>query len=242
MPTFVLDQPVPIAIALWAIAYLIGATPVSYLLGRAVGGVDLRQRGSGNVGGSNLASQLGRRWFPVVVGVDLARGAGPALLGQFVLGLQDHPWLLVATPLFTLLGNAWSPFLRFTGGRSVGVWAGGVLGISPSLFAAALLAYLCGWLASRRSAESLLVVMALLPLVCLVWPESWLLIASPMHFVVYAVCGALLILVKRLVSNGGPMPTDLPRRTVLVNRLLRDRDIPDRQQWLSRAANRTREF
>lgn len=225
--------------ALWAAAYLIGATPVSYLMGRAFGGLDLRRHGSGNVGGSNLASQLGRRWLPLVVAVDLIRGAAPVLFGQFVLGLGEYPWLLVATPLFTLLGNAWSPFLRFSGGRSVGVWAGGLVGISPSLFVAALITYLCAWLASKRSAESLLVVMCVLPFVCLVWPQAWLLVGSSWQFAAYTALGAMLILSKRLVSNGGPMPDDLPRRAVMINRFLRDRDIADRQQWLTRAPDRT---
>ena len=234
-----LDQTLPLFIGLWVVAYLVGATPVSYLLGRTLGGIDLRRHGSGNLGGSNLASQLGRRWLPLVVAIDFTRGAGPILVGHFALGLGAHPWLLVVTPLFTLMGNAWSPFLRFSGGRSVGVWAGGIVGISPSLFLAALAAYLCGWLASRRSAESLLVVMFLLPLACLAWPDSWVLIASPTQLAVYAAVGAVLILIKRLVSNGGPMPADLPRSSVMINRFLRDRDIADRQQWLACAPDRT---
>ena len=237
-----IDANILVFVSLWAVAYLLGATPFSYLLARVLGGIDLRRHGSGNVGGSNLASQLGRRWFPVVIAVDFARGAGPALIGQFLLGLSEHPWLLVVTPLFTILGNAWSPFLRFTGGRSVGVWAGGLVGISPSLFVAALLAYLGTWLATRRSAESLLAIMALLPLVCLAWPDLWVLVGTPQTFAAYAAAGAALILGKRLAANGGPLPTDVPRSTVLVNRLLRDRDIADRQQWLARATDRTNDL
>ena len=237
-----MGQTFALIVALWACAYVLGAIPISYLLGRFLGGVDLRRHGSGNVGGSNLASQLGRRWLPLVVVVDLTRGGAPVLVGQFVLGLGEHTWFLVATPLFTLLGNAWSPFLKFAGGRSVGVWAGGLVGVSPSLFLAALVTYLCGWMVSRRSAESLLVVMCVLPLVCLAWPQSWLLVGSPVHFAAYAAVGAVLILIKRLASNGGPLPTDVSRASVLFNRLLRDRDIADRQQWLQRAPDRTNDF
>ncbi len=234
-------------IPLWAAAYLIGATPISYLLARAFGGIDLRRHGSGNVGGSNLASQLGKRWFPAIIAIDLTRGAAPILLGYYVLGhylpaLSEHPWLLMLTPLFTLAGNAWSPFLRFTGGRSVGVWAGGLTGISPPLFLAALLTYLLTWFATRRSAESLLAVMLLLPLVCLAWPGQLLLVGSPQQYAVYAAAGVALILLKRLLSNGGPLPADLPRRSVMLNRLLRDRDIADRRQWLSRVGDRPRDF
>ena len=226
---------------LWAAAYIIGATPVSYLLGRAIGGIDLRRYGSGNIGGSNLARQLGKRWFPAIIAIDLTRGAAPVLVGYYVLphyvsGLNEYAWLLVATPLFTLVGNAWSPFLRFTGGRSVVVWAGGVAGISPGLFLAALLTYGCAWLVTRRSAESQLAVMLMLPLACLAWPSDWALIGSPQQCAVYAAAGAALILLKRLVSNGGPLPTGLPRQSVMLNRLLRDRDIGDRRQWLARVS------
>ena len=236
------DQTLLLFAGLWIVAYLIGAVPVSYLIGRAMGGIDLRRHGSGNVGGSNLASQLGRRWFPLIIAIDLARGGGPILVGHHLVGLGEQPWMLIVTPLFTLVGNAWSPFLRFTGGRSVGVWAGGVAGISPPLFLAALVTYLCAWLGSRRSAESLLAVMILLPVASLVWPDAWLLVATPQHYAVYAAAGVMLILAKRLVSNGGPMPEDLPRSSVLINRLLRDRDIADRQQWLSRVGTRTTDF
>lgn len=224
-------------LALWVAAYLIGAAPTSYLLGRFVGGVDLRQHGSGNVGASNVASQLGKPWWLVVAVIDFSRGAGPMLLGQYVLSLGGMAWLLMLTPLFTILGNNWSPFLRFTGGRSVGIWAGGIIGFSPLFFVAGLLFYLLGWWATRRSAEWLLVVMAALPALAMAWPERLLLAGGTEQMALFIGAGALLILVKRLMSNGTP-PADLPRASVLVNRLLRDRDIADREQWLARAGGK----
>lgn len=223
--------------ALWAAAYLIGAVPTSYLLARLVGGVDLRRRGSGNVGGSNIASQLGKRWMPVVALIDFARGAGPVLAGQYILGLGGMPWWLTLTPLLTMLGNSWSPLLRFSGGRSVGVWGGALLGLSPLFFMGGLLVYLLGWWATRRSAEWMLVVMAALPALALAWPERLLLAGGTEQMALFAGAGALLILVKRLMSNGTP-PADLPRGSVLANRLLRDRDIADREQWLARAGGK----
>lgn len=223
---------------LWAGAYLIGAVPVSYLLARFAAGVDLRQHGSGNVGASNLASQMGKRWWLPVAAIDMGRGAVPVLVGQQFLGLGGAPWLLGLTPLFTILGNNWSPFLRFTGGRSVGIWAGGVLGIGPLFFLAGLILYALGWRVTRRSAEWLLVVMALLPVMAMVWPERLLVVGGPGQAALFSGVGAVLILVKRLASNGEPAPAGVPRTIVLLNRLLRDRDIADREQWLARARNR----
>ena len=223
-------------IALWVAAYVIGAVPVSYLLARSVGGVDLRKHGSGNVGASNVASQLGKPWWLVVAVIDFSRGAAPLLLGHHLFGLGGAVWFLMLAPLFTIMGNNWSPFLRFAGGRSVGIWAGGIIGFSPLFFVAGLLFYLLGWRATRRSAEWMLVVMAALPALALAWPERFLLVGGTEQMALFTGAGALLILVKRLLSNGTP-PADLPRGSVLVNRLLRDRDIADREEWLARAGS-----
>lgn len=228
-------------IALWAIAYLIGALPISYLLGRTLGGIDLRQHGSGNVGASNFASQMGRKWWLPIAVIDMGRGAGPLLVGQYTLGLGDTGWWLTLTPLFTILGNTWSPFLQFTGGRSVGVWAGGILGISPPFFGLGVVLYVAGWRLTRRSAEWLLAVMIALPLIALAWPEPWLLVGRGEQLAVYAAAGAGLVLLKRLASNGQPAPPDVPRGAVMLNRLLRDRDIADREEWLARTADQPRD-
>ena len=221
-------------IALWGFAYLVGAVPTTYLIAKAVGGIDLRSRGSGNVGASNLASQLGKHWFPVVGAIELARGGGPILLGHFALGLEAYGWALSVTPLFTIIGNNWSPFLRFTGGRGVGVWSGGLLAMSPPGFLVALMPYLLGWWATRRSAECLAVVLATYPLVCLLLPQRWLLAGAPEQLAAIAASGAVLIFIKRITSNGEGLAQGVPAIPVLINRLLRDRDIPDRSQWLSR--------
>ena len=223
-------------IGLWAAAYLIGAMPVSYLLARALGGIDLRQHGSGNVGASNFASQMGKKWWLPIAAIDMGRGAGPVLIGQYALGLADMTSWLALTPLFTILGNNWSPFLRFTGGRSVGAWAGGILGIAPLFFGAGLVLYVLGWRVTRRSAEWMLVMMIALPLLALAWPERWLLVGGNEQLAVVAAGGAVLILAKRLVSNGQPAPADVPWSTVMLNRLLRDRDIANREEWLARTA------
>ena len=221
-------------IALWGFAYLVGAVPTTYLIAKVVGGIDLRSHGSGNVGVSNLASQLGKLWFPVAAAIELTRGGGPILLSQFVLGLDAYGWALSVTPLFTIIGNNWSPFLRFTGGRGVGVWSGGLLAMSPPGFLVALIPYLLGWWATRRSAECLAVVLATYPLVCLLLPQQWQLAGAPAQLAIMAASGAVLIFIKRVTSNGEGLPQGEPAIPVLINRLLRDRDIADRSQWLSR--------
>ena len=118
----------------------------------------------------------------------------------------------------------------------MGAWAGGILGVSPVFFAAGLALYVLGWRVTRRSAEWLLVVMIALPALAMAWPERLLLVGGNEQLAVYSAAGAVLILLKRLASNGQPAPEDLSLSTVLLNRLLRDRDIADREEWLARTA------
>jgi glycerol-3-phosphate acyltransferase PlsY len=59
------------------ITYLVGSIPFGWIIARALKGVDLRRVGSGNIGATNAARVLGWGWFPVVMGLDLAKGFAP---------------------------------------------------------------------------------------------------------------------------------------------------------------------
>ena len=216
-------------------AYALGAVPTSYLLARCVGHIDLRQHGSGNTGGSNLARQLGKRWMAVVLVLDFGRGALALSVAMFLAQPDTSTVFFALIPVFVMIGNCWSPFLGFTGGRSVGVWAGGVLAMSPPLFIAALLVYLIGWRVTRRSAEWMLAVLVALPFTGAVLPDQLILLGDSLQLTLFAACGSGVIILKRMLANGEPLAPDESKLKVLFNRLLRDRDISDRERWLSRS-------
>jgi glycerol-3-phosphate acyltransferase PlsY len=72
-----------IAIVLITGAYLVGSIPTSYLVGRLVSGVDIREQGSGNIGASNLTAQVGAKWAVPVVIFDIgAKGLLPVLIAS----------------------------------------------------------------------------------------------------------------------------------------------------------------
>lgn len=71
--------------ALWGLgaagAYLLGSIPFGYVLVRVLKGEDVRKFGSGNIGATNAARRLGWWSFPVVLGLDAAKGAGAVFFG-----------------------------------------------------------------------------------------------------------------------------------------------------------------
>ena len=243
--------------ALYIYSYLIGALPTPYLVARLVKGIDLREYGSGNVGGSNLARQLGKKWvLPLSLFEFLFKGVSPILAGLVFLahvpGLERTSPLFLAAPLLALIGNNWSVFLRFQGGRGIMVICGMLAALAPLLFLAGLLIYLVGWRITRSSGVWALAAVAALPL--LAWlPGGWLTLGWPSllpaltdpsawtipageAFVISWYCAVILALVvlKRLLSNSMTFPEDISRKKVLFNRLFRDRDLDSRTEWVGR--------
>lgn len=104
-------------------AYLMGAFPTAYLLGRWTKGTDIRLLGTENPGALNAYRQLGKAAGVLVLVVDTGKGALAIFVGQR-LGAPDVALYLAA--LAATLGHNFSPFLRFKGGKGAAI----VLGIS----------------------------------------------------------------------------------------------------------------
>lgn len=128
---------------IWAfvfLAYLVGATPTSYLVGRAVHGIDLRDHGSGNLGATNVFRVLGwKSALPVAI-VDIAKGALPVALFPLWDGAADPTWAL-AYGAAAIVGHVFSVFVRFKGGKGVATSAGVFTAVAPWATLVALLVW-----------------------------------------------------------------------------------------------------
>ncbi len=114
---------------LLAAAYLLGATPTSYLLARVAYGVDLREAGSGNLGATNTFRVLGwKAALPVMV-VDVAKGWVPTAL--FHRWDAAGPEWALAYGAAAILGHVYSLYVGFRGGKGVATSAGVFLALAP---------------------------------------------------------------------------------------------------------------
>ncbi len=115
--------------AMLILAYLLGATPTSYVAGRLGRGIDLRQHGSHNLGATNVYRVLGWRYAIPVGLIDVAKGVVPvAILGPWSNG---PAWFTVALGIAAVLGHMFSPYVRFRGGKGVATTAGVFLALAP---------------------------------------------------------------------------------------------------------------
>jgi glycerol-3-phosphate acyltransferase PlsY len=118
------------------VAYLIGAVPTGWLIAKAFGVSDIRQHGSGNIGATNVLRTVGRGPAIATLLGDVAKGYLAVAAGT-ALGGGDAIAAAVAT-VAAVVGNCWSVFLRFRGGKGVATGLGALLRIVPWATVAAL--------------------------------------------------------------------------------------------------------
>jgi glycerol-3-phosphate acyltransferase PlsY len=220
--------------ALYAGAFLLGSVPTAYILGRLVKGIDIRRYGSGNVGGGNVIQHVGKKWFvPQMLSDALVKGAGSIWFSVYVVGLDWNSPQLIGPPLLVLAGNNWSPFLKMQGGRGLGVAAGTLLAFSPAIMGVALLIYFGGYLLTKEAGVWALITLLSLPLMAFFFPAELKMMEGTA--LVWFCLGLLgVVTFKRLTSNWTPLPRELSRKRVFFNRLFRDRDVDDREEWVER--------
>jgi len=123
---------------LLALAYGAGATPTSFWLARAVYAVDLRTKGSGNLGGTNTFRVLGWKAALPVMLVDIGKGWFPVwYFPQIQTATSPLTWAL-AYGGAAVLGHVFSFWVGFKGGKGIATSAGVLLGLAPVVVAVCL--------------------------------------------------------------------------------------------------------
>ena len=125
------------------IGFALGSIPFSVILGRVLLRKDIRKYGDGNPGGTNVARASGNKLLgALAIILDMVKGALPVALAYYVYGVGG--WGLVPVMLAPILGHAYSPFLRFRGGKAIavtfGVWTALTVPFGPFVMALSLLA------------------------------------------------------------------------------------------------------
>lgn len=152
--------------------YLIGSLPFPIIVSRLVLGIDLREHGSGNMGARNAGRVLGKRWFPVVFGLDVAKGATAAwVAGALLPGLSGlEPTLAIAIGAWmAVVGHCFPVFAGFRGGVGLAATAGGLLVLSQPLLWTAGTVILAFWLVTRNMHVGVAFTALIFPLLGWYW-------------------------------------------------------------------------
>jgi acyl phosphate:glycerol-3-phosphate acyltransferase len=125
------------------LSYVIGSIPTSIILSKWRHGFDIRTKGSGNAGGTNVFRVLGWKSGVLVMLVDMGKGViATALISR--LFWDPSPPFYNRTPFddFTIIqmicggaaiiGHIWTVFAGFKGGKGIATGAGMLIGVAPT--------------------------------------------------------------------------------------------------------------
>jgi hypothetical protein len=123
-----------IALSWVLVSYALGSIPFGYLISRAFG-KDILEVGWKKTSGSNVYKNVGKAQGVLTGLLDIGKGYLAVWLAK-QLGLSLEFQALAGAA--AVVGHNWSLFLKFSGGRGIGTFAGALLVFSPTLFALAV--------------------------------------------------------------------------------------------------------
>ncbi len=173
-------------LGLVVIAYLVGSIPFGLLISRAVGRVDIRQYGSGNIGTANVLRIVGKRAAALTLLGDLLKGFLPTVLALLLGGTEP---LVAGVGMAAVLGHNWPIYLRFVGGKGVATSFGALLAMTPLPAVLGLLVWFGVLLVFRYPSLA-----AMVASVCV--PPVILFSTGPGPYFIFSFVAALLIFVR----------------------------------------------
>ena len=164
-------------------AYFIGAIPCGYLIGRIFYGIDLRTRGSGNIGATNAYRELGIFPALIVFICDSAKGYLAVWLGD----VSPLVALLCATAV--IIGNDWSVFLKFKSGKGVACGVGAFTYICPSATIIAFIVWILVFIGTRIVSLASIIAAPVVVVVLLFTN-------MPVEYVIFSMIAAIIVVGK----------------------------------------------
>ena len=112
------------------IAYLIGSISFSVIFSKKIGGFDVRTKGSGNAGSTNVLRTVGKKAAVLTLLCDCLKGVVAVLIAVIAGNIAknlDKALLVQLAGIFVVLGHTFPIFFKFKGGKGVATSLGVIL-------------------------------------------------------------------------------------------------------------------
>lgn len=123
------------------VSYLIGSIPWGVIISKVFFGFDIRTKGSGNMGSTNVIRVLGKKWGFTVQILDMLKGTIAVYIVASLLGkelidprnplFENQQLIKIIAGISAVLGHIFSIFVGFKGGKGINTAAGMLIGIAP---------------------------------------------------------------------------------------------------------------
>ncbi len=111
------------------LSYLVGSIPISIIISKLSHGIDIREHGSGNAGGTNVMRVLGWKKGLLVILLDALKGAFAVVViarlhygglpFQNVSPFDDFTLVQIIAGIAAVIGHIWTVFAGFRGGKGI---------------------------------------------------------------------------------------------------------------------------
>ncbi len=217
---------IPIAI-ISILSYLVGSIPTSIIVARNRRGIDIRQHGSGNAGGTNVFRVLGWKAGLFVIVADMAKGLFAAMvIARLMYGpipfenktpFDDFSVVQIIAGCSAILGHIWTLFAGFKGGKGIATAGGMLLGIAPIEVAVSVGVFLIVLLVSHYVSLGSLSAAVSFPLTMFLRENVFMVDISGYHTLIYFSIGISLLIIythraniKRLLAGTENRITRIP--------------------------------
>lgn len=186
------------------LSYLLGSIPFGYLLTKHFLKINILEKGSGNIGSTNVKRVAGRKISIYCQLLDMAKGV--ILVALLLIIQKSNPefsipdYLVYAVALASIIGHNFSIFLKFKGGKGVNTTLGASILIAPiAVLISVVFYFLIKWITKYVSMGSIAIAFTL-PII------SYIQSGVNNTFYYFLICSLMIIIqhfpnIKRLISG-----------------------------------------
>ncbi len=192
------------------LAYLIGSINFSVIISKKLAGIDIREKGSGNAGTTNILRVVGKRAALITLVCDILKGVVSVLLA-LIIGLiiknTDRAFLIQIAGIFVVIGHTFPVFFGFKGGKGVATSIGVLLMTNWKIGLICLVFGLVVVAVTRMVSLGSIAAAILFPVLSLFISTNFIVEASGIKYLVYSLILALIVIfnhrenIKRIASG-----------------------------------------
>ncbi len=158
------------------LAYLAGSFPTSFLMAKALKGIDIRQVGSQNVGATNVLRSVGKGPALVTLIIDILKGVlVVTVLANFLyphVEELDFDFYRSFLGLIAVCGHIWPAWLKFRGGKGVATTLGVAIGLAPVVLVPSVVIWLAIFFMTNYVSLASIAALIAFPIVAIIFNQS----------------------------------------------------------------------
>lgn len=192
------------------VAYLLGSISFSVIISKKMAGFDVREKGSGNAGTTNVLRAVGKKAAIITLICDILKGVIAiliAVLAGKVIKDLDNSLLVQLAGVFVILGHTFPVFFKFKGGKGVATSLGVLLMTNWQIGLICLVFAIILIVLTRMVSVGSIAAAILFPVLVIFIGQNYIVPASNFSYVIYSVIIAIFVIfnhrenVKRIFNG-----------------------------------------